>query len=585
MYVRFYKRAIISQIISVVGVGAMSLYINIHDNKNPVECIFLTLIVLLPFIYTVIPETRNAKLAANNRKSRLTNEIFTDRENDLKQILKMLSSKDHIIEIKGKEENCGKTWLAKRLCDYINNPNDKSLHLPDIKVPYKRAYYLDLENYNVAQVYDFLNANIIRPKDVLIFDHVVDIDSLIGIQKNYHFQKVYIMNESIETKFSSHYISEFDSENMEVLHDKMRKTYPNLEQLTKKDFDKLFELTNGNIGSTANILSNPQSIKWLKDITIGSKTEYDIELDKIQIELFVGHYKVAKQKLDNFNLKYNREMRRFADINYKYLLMYSDCKHLLNDYTGALDTLSVIEALNYHSHYKPYEIELHKAHYYKHLWLCDEALNILFNIKNVSYSAIVDSLGILAAKYFVDDLRVPFSDKETIEVYKDYYIYAEDSNLEHTQADTNKLLRHTSVYKYYTQNKPELSELLTHANKIIDIYHAENNRLLANAYFIQGELYRLYKEYDKAIFSYKKCLNVTHDNNIIIQVNLMIYYLKFIKKIDVDFVIISDESINNICENNTYAERLYQRIKCIELGDPNANDIINCFDSRIMPIL
>ena len=80
------------------------------------------------------------------------------------------------------------------------------------------------------------------------------------------------MKELKETGFSSHYVSEFDIENMQTLHIKLRSTYPKLEQLTKEDFDKLFELTRGNIGRIAGVLSDQNSIKWLKDIARGSKT-------------------------------------------------------------------------------------------------------------------------------------------------------------------------------------------------------------------------------------------------------------------------------------------------------------------------
>lgn len=580
-----YKKLIFAYLVSVVCVAVMSFSVSIREDKDIKDSIFITLIALIPLVITLIPELRNAILAINRSKNRLTSDIFTDRVNDLQKLLEMLSSQGHIIEIKGKEERCGKTWLAMRLCDYINNPKDKSLRLPGIKVPYKRAFYLDLQNYTAEQLQNFFNANLILPKDVLIFDNVTNIEKLTSMQKHYHFQMVYVMKKLKEIDLSSYYISGFDSENMEVLHNKIRSTYPNLDRLTKKDFDKLFELTNGNIGRITGVLSEQQSIEWLKDIANGSKTEYDIELDKIQIELFVGKYKTAEEKLDNFNLKYGAAMRSILDINYKYLLMRSDCMHLLNNYTAALDILSLIETQEYRNYNKNYEIQLHKAHYYKHLWLCNDALAILRGIKEVSYSAIVDSLGILAAKYFINDLHVDFLDKNSIEVYKDYYICAENSNLTQRQADLYKLMRYTPVYKFYMHNDSDLSELISDINKVIDIYSAENNRLLANAYFIQGEIYRLYKEYGNAIVAYKKCSNITHDNNIVVQVNLMVYYLKYIKKINVDFKIINDETIIKICENNNYANKVYRRIKCIELNDPDASEIITCFETRIMPIL
>lgn len=580
-----YKKIMCAYIVSVLGVAGISIGTNIQDNRDIKSSILIMLVVLIPAGYSLIPLIKEAKLGANRSKYRLTNEIFTDRKDDLKHLLNILSSQDHRIEIKGKEESCGKTWLAMRLCDYINNPKDKLLRYPDIKFPYKRAFYFDLLNCNSEKIDDFFKSNIIVPKDVIIFDHVEDIEKLISVQEQYHFQMVYVMKQQVEIDFSSHYISKFNIENMEILHDKIRSTYPNLDELTKKEFDKLYDLTNGNIGRISGVLGEQKSIKWLKDIANGSKTEYDIELDKIQIELFVGHYKTAEDKLNDFNSKYGKAMKSIMDIKYKYLLMLSDCKHLLNDYTDALSVLSLIETQDYIVYNKNYEIELHKAHYCKHLWRCDEALGILRNINKVSYSAIVDSLGILAAKYFINDLHVDFSDKSSIEVYKNYYICAENSNLSHTQADEYKLMRHKAVYEYYVNGNSDLTELISHANKIIAIYNAENNRLLANAYFIQGEIYRLFKDFDNAIISYKNCLNITHDNNIMIQVNLMVYYLKYVKNLNLNFNIINEETIIRFCECNKYADKVYRRIKCIELNDPTANEIITCFDSRIMPIL
>ena len=156
------------------------------------------LIVLIPAGYSLIPLIKEAILGANRSKYRLTNEIFTDRKDDLKHLLTILSSQDHRIEIKGKEESCGKTWLAMRLCDYINNPKDKSLHYPYIKIPYKRAFYFDLLNCDSERVDDFFKSNIIVPKDVIIFDHVENIEKLISIQEQYHFQMVYVMKQQVE---------------------------------------------------------------------------------------------------------------------------------------------------------------------------------------------------------------------------------------------------------------------------------------------------------------------------------------------------------------------------------------------------
>lgn len=585
MNTKLYKKILSLYIISLVTVACISIITNLKNRNNIINSIMIMLITLIPAIYSLIPLINDLRLFLNRSKNRLSSETFTDREKDLEHLITILSSNDQRIEIKGKEESCGKTWLAMRLYDYINNPRDEIFNLYKMKLCYKRAFYFDMQKYTTEKLDDFFNSNIITPKDVIIFDHVVEIEKLISKQNCYHFQMVYVMKHPKEIDFSSHYITKFNTENIEKLHNKIRNTYPKLDELTKKEFDKLFELTNGNIGRISGVLSEQRSIKWLKDVTNGSKTEYDMELDKIQIELFVGHYKVAEEMLKKFDSEYKNARKKIMDLNYKYMLILSDCKHLLNNYIDALNILSIIEVKEYNAYNKNYEIELHKAHYCKHLWKCDEALNILRNIKNISYSAIVDSLGILAAKYFINDLHVDYTDKKSIDVYIDYYICAENSTLNQTQADKYKLMRNKAIYEYYTRSDISLTELISYINVIIKIYRAENNRLLANAYFIQGEIYRLYKEYNNAINSYKKCLSITNDNNIVIQVNLMVYYLKVIKKITLDFNIISDEKIIKLCECNNYADKIHSRIQCIELNDSNAKEITTCFDSRIMPIL
>ena len=580
------KLVIIIYSLSLFIIIGISVAINHIDNHyNITYSILGMLVAIVPAIYSLIPLIKDALLLLNKRKNRLTSDVFTDRKKDLNHLLTILCSQDHRVEIKGTEGKCGKTWLAMRLCDYINNPKENILETSTKEIPYKRAFYFDLQRNGMENVEQFFDTNIIRATDVIIFDHVTNIDRLIDKQNLYHFQMVYVMKKPTDINFSSHYISKFDINDVATLHDKLRNTYPNLDELSKKEFDILYELTNGNIGRISGVLSEQRSIKWLKKIALGAKTEYDLELDKIQIELFVGHYEIANSMLKKFNLEYSNAMNGLMDIKYKYLLMLSDCKHLLNNYNEALDILSVIEGADYDSYNRDYEIELHKAHYCKHLWHCDEALRILNGLKQVSYTALVDSLGILAAKYFINDLHVDFTDKSSIEVYKDNYICAYNSKLMHNQVDIYKLMRHKAIYKYYANSNSKKEDLISDINEIITIYQAENNRLLANAYFILGEIYRLYGDYDNAIILYKKCLGITFDNNIIIQVNLMVYYLKNIKKLNINFDIIDSQQINVLCQNNNYAEKLYHRIRCIELNDPCAPEITACFESRIMPIL
>jgi len=83
-------------------------------------------------------------------------------------------------------------------------------------------------------------------------------------------------------------------------------------------------------------------------------------------------------------------------------------------------------------------------------------------------------------------------------------------------------------------------------------------------------------------------LTITDDDNIKIQVNIMKYYLASIKKITIFKTDnhLSKEQIYKLCNNkNKYGMLLIQRINCIELDDPNKDQITYCFEHRIMTIL
>ena len=289
-------------------------------------------------------------------------------------------------------------------------------------------------------------------------------------------------------------------------------------------------------------------------------------------------------KLDIFQKDYNYIFEKNNDLFFKYTLIKSDCEHLLNNYQIALDVLSLIELSKFHFMNKNFELELNKAHYYKHLWKCNDALEILHTLKNESYSSMLNALGILAAKYFIDDLYVPNVDYDSLHEFNNYYKLAENSTLPHKDDDSIKLKRYSVIYDFYSKEK-SFEELFNSINEVVSLYKAQNNRLLANAYFIRGELNRLYNNYHQAIIDYKKCLMVTYDNNIIIQVNLIIYYLRHCKNIELNFDLLTYKEIQDICKKNIYARKLWNRINCILLNDSNKTQIIKCFDTRIMPIL
>ena len=156
-----------------------------------------------------------------------------------------------------------------------------------------------------------------------------------------------------------------------------------------------------------------------------------------------------------------------------------------------------------------------------------------------------------------------------------------------TDDEILKLNRHETIYKYYFE-KSSNDELIEISSRVITSYKARNSRLLANAYFIRAEIYRITMNYEEAILDYQRCGSVTDDNNIKIQINVMMYYLDKIKKISsINFPkYLSKDEIIILCKNrNKYGEILISKINSIELNDPECDKIINCFDTRIMTIL
>lgn len=357
------------------------------------------------------------------------------------------------------------------------------------------------------------------------------------------------------------------------------------ERITQTEINTLFQLTDGNIGRITALLSEQKGVSWIKDISNNTPTEYEKCLHKIELDIIVGKYQIARKNLSKFEAEYKNDFNSNMHLTYKYNFILSNCEHMLNQYETALDTLSIIEIPMYKKYNKGFKIELQKAHYNKHLWNCNEALEILNNIKDNSFAALVDSLGILAAKYFINDLSVPYSSDNSLEEFKKKFYKASNSSLKRDDQDNYKLKRYEPIFLFYDKKPKKEDILLQSIDEVIKVYEGENNRLRANAYFIKAEIYRLYQQYDKSILEYKRCMDVTIDDNIRIQTNLMIYYLIKVKGIKLNYELMPDDEISRLCQDNVYSCKVRHRIRNIELNDPNATEIQEQIDSRIMPIL
>ena len=544
-----------------------------------------TVIVMIPAVYSAIPFIREWHQLKNARKNRLTESIFTDRMSDLEDIIRILNINEHCVEIAGNEEQCGKSWMAKRLCDFINNPNDSDFKNIQCKCHYVKADYLDMDSLTDNEFNKYFIDNIVTNKTVLIFDHVVKISIILDKQKQFHFQMIYILKQRVDLALTTHTMSEFPQKHIDELQRKIGEIYPNISTLTQTEINTLFQLTDGNIGRITALLSEQKGVSWIKDISNNTPTEYEKCLHKIELDIIVGKYQIARKNLSKFEAEYKNDFNSNIHLTYKYNFILSNCEHMLNQYEIALATLSIIEMPMYKKYNKGFKIELQKAHYNKHLWNCNEALEILNNIKDNSFAALVDSLGILAAKYFINDLSVPYSSDNSLEEFKKKFYKASNSSLKRDDQDNYKLKRYKPIFLFYDKKPKKEDILLQSIDEVIKVYEGENNRLRANAYFIKAEIYRLYQQYDKSILEYKRCMDVTIDDNIRIQTNLMIYYLIKVKGIKLDYELMPDDEISCLCQDNVYSCIVRHRIRNIELNDPNATEIQEQIDSRIMPIL
>lgn len=542
-------------------------------------------LVIIPFIYTILPILYDYLLKINNMKNRLSSNTYTDRYDDLQNLVTALL-KEKVIMLTGSYPQCGKSWLAKKLFDCINNPKDsefKNIHNKQIK----KAYYLDMQNKNEEDIHKFFENHIITNKTLIIIDHILQIDYIFSKQELYDFFLVYVTKNIIETKGTRYSISEFDPKHIPDLQNNIKKNYINIDSLHENEIQVLYNLTNGNIGKIHFLLEHQEYVEWIKQLSKKEQTSYDKELSTIQLELFIGEYANARKELDIFSDKYSNVLLKNYDLYYKFYLIKSDCEHLLNNYQEALTFLMPLKKRELVIYNTNYSLEILEAHYYKHLWKCDEALKILKSIEANTISGMTDALGILVAKYFIDDLSVPNSNLDSLTVFMNTLEWCEKSTLLKSNKDLLKIERNKSIYLYYKGNYTK-KEILEPINSVILKYTNENNRLLANAYFIRAEINRLFHNYKQTLLDYENCIERTDDNNIKIQVNVMKYYLKYIKKVTrLNFKgVLSKEKIITLCKDkNNYGMKLIRRINSIELDDPKKDQIIECFDTRIMTIL
>lgn len=536
------------------------------------------------------PLYKEYKKYQTRMKNKISDSTFTDRINDIKTIINMINSGEDFILITGTDDIKGKTWLSKKICDCINHSSVMCEY--DIgRCNKKRAFYFDLNSRTMDSIEKNLLDNCVNSKTLCIFDNcsIDDINTIKNKALLLNFASIIILSEISDIEISdiivdikNYKISEFPIKQINQLQNKIVDKFPKIDYLSKEEINILYELTNGNIKKIYFIISSQKTVLWIKQISKNKRTEYDDKLNKIQVLLFQGLYEEAKKEIEKLQLNDKEYINVNNDYFSKFVLLKADCYHLLNQYNEAIHHIQIL--LN-SSQYNVYNVnnifELHLGHFYKHIWESDLSIEILNNISKSNDVASLEILGVLSCKYFIDEEIQGFNGMTTMELYKSLIIRL--TNKEENQPQ--RLERHKIILDFY--NNANLGDLISRINDVISAYKAENNRLVANAVFLKGELYRLNKKYDEAVSCYIDTLTYTNDDNTKIQVNVMLYYLIQIKKIHIDGTFIAIDEIISLCHmhNNNYGKRLIQKINSIKLEDSNYEHIIKCFDERIMTIL
>ena len=250
--------------ISLVFLAIIATIVGFKAYNNIGVGVFSAIIVVIPSIYSVIPIIIEQHKSKNARKNRLTESIFTDRKNDLEDIIRILNINEHCIEIAGNEEQCGKSWMAKRLCDFINNPKDSEFKNIQHKCQYIKADYLDMDSLTTKEFDKYFIDNIITSKTVLIFDNVEKISAILGKQKQFHFQMIYILKNKTNLALTTHTMSEFPQNEINELQNKISQIYPNISTLTQFEINTLFQLTDEILVESQHCLVNKKVYHGLK---------------------------------------------------------------------------------------------------------------------------------------------------------------------------------------------------------------------------------------------------------------------------------------------------------------------------------
>ncbi|MFI3326439.1 MAG: hypothetical protein R3Y35_09735 [Clostridia bacterium] len=529
-------------------------------------------VIMIPTTVSIIPLVDEEIKKSKTEKTILSDSTFTDRREDIEKIFDTLKL-NNSIQLLGSEHGCGKSWLVKKICDLVTNKRNLRRYIgKKIQTTIKKSIFISKIN-DENQLHHLFSDNNLNKKTLIVFDNIPK--KYMKLVKSYQykigFKLIYILEDMEVTDICTYSVGKFEEEHLSLLQDKIIKIYPLVNRLSEDELKIVYSLTDGNIFKISEILSRAECVNWVKTIAANQTVEYILELRKIEVTLFTGKYHDANIELKDFKEKYKNSIHINNDLFFRYTIIKSECEHLLNSYRSACDIIKTLDPSDERN--EKFIIERQLAHYLKHLWKPTEALEILHKI-SVNYElAILDTFGIYLANAFISEV-------DTISVQKFLELFSQVS-----ETDNSKYMRYEIYYGFY--NNDDVTKLLAMSDKLIETYKKENNRLLANAFVLRGEIFRISKKYNLALRDYEQSLTITNDKNIKTQVYLITYYIDHVKKAKVKkrFNNLTTIELADLCQNNKYSERLFSQINSILLGDDNSIIIQYNMDTRIMPIL
>lgn len=592
-------RIIISIIFLLVFISG-AIISPIIEKKNWYITLILGLAAAIDAVFFLMPIFQSIK-TQNRIFNKLQINCFTDRETELKQVCELLStwsrhSINKPIHIICKLNAAGKTFFLLKIWNTLTSftnfckvMNFKKYNLNALNTWFNlnKIVYIDCNDDSDETIHlKNKNNKYIRGKSIYLFDNLNQnfYDTYI---KNHNLTRYICTGELNSDNYDKIILGNFGTKEVNEFYNKlkMQKNVSFIRHFDKEicedSIQKIVNITCGNIKEISSIFDNKNTINYIMNFEENEDEKQKI-IDKVTFKMLIGSYTEALNLLEaNKSNLLDPFIFRF-----KYYEKHAHCLHLLNRYEEAIEELNflrvsltdsnLVSAIEFYN--KDNILELHLAHYYKHMGNFEEALTILNDLNTTNSS--FDKLGILAADYFIKG-----NNPDTF-----LNVYESLLKCKLNEEFLNKLYRYSPIYYYLKTGELEDKEL----KQCLNYYEENKDHLIANALFMQAEIYRLSKEYKKAKKLYLDCLDYSltfKDKNLQLQVSLIINYCLNTNKFK-----LKDNSVQGLLNYPTIKHianefKMEYNYSCanlfnsVNLNDPDSNDKKRQIDSRIFVIL